>query len=166
MPTWWGREQWRKQFLSDVCCDGSTTMKSIKDGKILDVTLCYCPDWNAPSKSGRPKKAERRKSGIEEVMEKAKDGKKPPKMKRRRSTICGKWNHKADDCFVLTRLKNNNEMTTIVPVETAVNVTGEGTMEGTTVNHVTGGGTIDGMTVYHVTGGGTMEDNGQEGEYR
>jgi hypothetical protein len=44
MPTWWGREQWRKQFPSDVYCDGSTTMKSIKDGKIPDVTLRYCPD--------------------------------------------------------------------------------------------------------------------------
>jgi hypothetical protein len=54
-------------------------------------------------------------------------------------------------------------MTTIVPVETTVNVTGGGTMEGTTVNHVTGGGIMDGTTVYHVTGGGTMEDDGQEG---
>jgi hypothetical protein len=44
MLTWWRREQWRKQFPSDVYCDGSTTMKSIKDGKIPDVTLRYCPD--------------------------------------------------------------------------------------------------------------------------
>ncbi len=64
-----------------------------------------------------------------------------------------------EDCFVLTRPKNDKEMTTIVPVESAVNVTGGGTMEGMTVNHVTGGGTMDGMTVYHVTGGGTMEDD-------
>ncbi len=42
-----------------------------------------------------------------------------------------------EDCFVLTRPKNDNEMTTIVPVVTTVNVTGGGTMEGTTVNHVT-----------------------------
>ncbi len=69
-----------------------------------------------------------------------------------------------DDCFVLTRLKNDNEMTTIVPVGTTVNhVTRGGTMEGKTVNHVTGGGTMDGTTVYHVTRGGTMEDNRQEG---
>ncbi len=54
-------------------------------------------------------------------------------------------------------------MTTIVPVETTVNVTGGGIMEGTTVNHVTGGGTMDGTTVYHVTRGGTMKDDGQEG---
>ncbi len=69
-------------------------------------------------------------------MAKAKGGKKPPIMKRRRCAICGKWNHKTDYCFVLMRLKNDNEITTIVPV-------------GTTVNHV--------------TGGGTMEDDGQEG---
>jgi hypothetical protein len=163
MPTWWGREQWRKQFPSDVYCDGSTTMKSIKDGKILDVTLRYCPDRTAPNKSGLPKKAERRKSGLEEAMAKAKGKKKPPKMKRRRCAICGKWNHKTEDCFVLTRPKNDNEMTTIVPVETTVNVTGGGTMEGTTVNHVTGGGTMDGTTEYYVSGGDTMEDNGQEG---
>jgi hypothetical protein len=50
MPTWWGREQWRKQFPSDVYCDGSTTMKSLKDGKIPDVTLRYCPDWTAQTK--------------------------------------------------------------------------------------------------------------------
>jgi hypothetical protein len=43
-------------------------MKSIKDGKIPDVTLRYCPDWTAPNKSGRPKKAERHKSGHEEAM--------------------------------------------------------------------------------------------------
>jgi hypothetical protein len=72
MPTWWGREQWHKQFPSDAYCDGSTTMKSIKDGKILDVTLRYCPDWTAPNKSGHPKKAERHKSGLEEAMAKAK----------------------------------------------------------------------------------------------
>jgi hypothetical protein len=191
MPAWWGREQWRKQFPSNVYCDGNTTMKSIKDGKIPDVTLRYCPDWTAPNKSGHPKKAERRKSVLEEATAKAKGEKKPPKMKRRRCAICGKWNHKTEDCFVLARLKNDKEMTTIVPVETTVNVTGGstikgttvnhvtgggtmevktvnyvtggGTMEGTTVNHVTSGGTMDGTTVYHVTGGGTMEDNGQEG---
>ncbi len=43
-------------------------------------------------------------------------------------------------------------MTTIVPVETTVNVTGGSTMEGTTVNHVTGGGTMEVTTVNHVTG--------------
>ncbi len=96
-------------------------------------------------------------------MAKAKGEKKPPKMKRRRCAICGKWNHKTDYGFVLTRLENDKEMTTIVPVETTVNVTGGSTMEGTTVNHVTGGGTMDGTTVYHVTRGGTMEDDGQEG---
>jgi hypothetical protein len=41
-----------------------------------------------------------------------------------------------ENCFVLTRRKNDNEMTTIVPM---------------------------GMTVDHVTGGGRMEDDGQDG---
>jgi hypothetical protein len=135
-------------------------MKSIKDGKIPDVTLCYCPDWTAPNKSGHPKKAERCKSGLEEAMAKAKGKKKPPKMKRRRCAICAKGNHKTEDCFVLTRPKNDNEMTTIVPM-------------GTTLKHVTGGGRMEddgqegavtmGTTVNHVTGGGRMEDDGQEG---
>jgi hypothetical protein len=137
-------------------------MKSIKDGKIPDVTLRYCLDWIAPNKNGRPKKAEQHKSGLKEAMAKAKGKKKPPKIKRRRCAIFGKWNHKTEGCFVLTKPKNDNEITTVVPVEMTVNVTGGGTMEGTTVNHVTGGGTMDGTAVYHVTRGGTMEDNGQE----
>jgi hypothetical protein len=66
-------------------------------------------------------------------MAKAKGKKKPPKMKRRRCEICEKWNHKTEDRFVLTRPKNDKEMTTIVPVETTVNVRG-GTMEEMTVN--------------------------------
>jgi hypothetical protein len=106
------------------------------------------PGLDCTEKSGHAKKDKRRKSGIEEAMAKAKGEKKPPKMKRWRCAICGKWNHKIDDCFVLTRLKNDKEMTMIVPVETTVNFTGGGTMEGTTVNHVTGGGTMDGLTVF------------------
>jgi hypothetical protein len=90
MPFWWGREQRRKRFPSDLYCDGSTTMKSIKDGKIRNVTLRYYLDWTAPNKSGRPKKAEHCKSGLEEAMAKAKGKKKPPKMKRRRCAICAK----------------------------------------------------------------------------
>jgi hypothetical protein len=82
------------------------------------------------------KKAERHKSGLEKAMAKAKGGKKPPKMKRRRCAICAKWDHKMEDYFVLTRRKNDNEMTMIVPM---------------------------GTTVDHVTGGGRMEDDGQEG---
>jgi hypothetical protein len=160
MPFWWGREKWRKQFPSDLYCDGSTTMKSIKDGNIPDVTLRYCPDWTAPNISGHPKKAEGCKSGLEEETAKAKGKKKPPKMKRMRCAICAKWNHKTENCFVLTRPKNDNEMTTIVPM-------------GTTVNHVTRGGRMEdngqegvvtmGTTVNHITAGGRMEDNGQEG---
>jgi hypothetical protein len=81
---------------------------------------------------------QRRLSGINRALKRQwlkQSGKNPPKMKRRRCAICGKWNHKTEECFVLTRHKNDNEMTTIVPV-------------GTTVNHV--------------NGGGTMEDNGQD----
>jgi hypothetical protein len=159
-------------------------MKSIKDGKIPDVTLHYCPDWTAPNKSGRPKKAERRKSGLEEVMAKAKGEKKPPKIKRRRCAICAKWNHKMEDFFVLTRPKNDNEMTRIVLMGTMVkHIAGGGRMEdnrqegavtmGSTVNHVTGGGRMEddgqegavtmGAILNHATGGGRMEDDGQEG---
>ncbi len=91
-----------------------------------------------------PKKAERHKSGLEKAMGKRKGGKKPPKMKRRRCAICAKWNHKMEDCLVLTRRKNDNELTTISPT------VGVEMLAGAT-------------TVEHVTGGGTMDDNGQEG---
>jgi hypothetical protein len=63
-------------------------MKSIKDGKIPDVTLHSRPDWTAPNKSGRPKKAEQHKSGLEEAMAKAK-GKKKPAKHRRNSCVIG-----------------------------------------------------------------------------
>jgi hypothetical protein len=82
------------------------------------------PGLDCRTKSGRPKKAEQRKLGIEEVMAKVKGEMKAPQMKRRRCAIFGMWNNKTDDCFVLRRLKNDNEMTTIIPVETTVNVTG------------------------------------------
>ena len=65
-------------------------------------------------------------------------------MKRRRCAICAKWNNKTEDCVVLTRRKNDNELTTIIPM-VGVKMLARA------------------MTVEHVTGGGTMDDNGQEG---
>ncbi len=91
-----------------------------------------------------PKKAERHKSSLEKVMGKGKGGKKPLKMKRRRCAICAKWNHKTKGCFALTICKNDNELTTIIPM-VGVKMLARA------------------MTVEHVTGGGTMDDNGQEG---
>ena len=107
MPYWWGREQWRRQFPDDVFADFSSTMKSIKDGKIPDPSYRYCPDWTAPNKSGRPKKNDQKKSGIEMAMENKK-GDRKKSVKRIRCQICGKWNHKTKDCFILTRHQKNN----------------------------------------------------------
>ena len=109
MPYWWGREQWRRQFPDDVFADFPSSMKSIKDGKIPDPSYRYCPDWTAPNKSGRPKKNDRRKSGIEMAMENKK-GDRKKSVKRIRCQICGKWNHETNDCFILTRHQKNNSV--------------------------------------------------------
>jgi hypothetical protein len=77
-------------------------------------------------------------------MGKGKGGKKPPKMKRRRCAICAKWNHKTEDCVILTRRKNDNELTTIIPM-VGVEMLARAT------------------AVEHVTREGTMDDNGQTG---
>ncbi len=90
------------------------------------------------------KKAKWHKSGLEKAMGKGEGGKKPPKMKRRRCVICAKWNHKMEDCFVLTRRKNDNELTMIITT-VGVKMLARAT------------------TVEHITGGGRMDDNGQEG---
>jgi hypothetical protein len=113
MPYWWGREHWQRQFPADVYADCSITMKSIKDGNTPNASFRYCPDWTAPRKSGQPKKDERRKSGVETALEKNKGGRKKT-LKRVRCQISGKWNHKTQDCFVLTKKPKNDsdEMST------------------------------------------------------
>ncbi len=70
MPIWWKRKQWREQFPLDVYAKANITIKSVKEGRIPDFILRLCPDWTAANKSGRPKKGDRYKLGLEKAMAK------------------------------------------------------------------------------------------------
>ncbi len=115
MPWWWQREQWRKQLpIIDEYPSCSHTIQSIKDGHLPNHTVHYAPDWLAGNKSGRPKNAERKKSGLELAMNKAKkkmartkaskgdtNPKKRARTGRMHCQVCGKFNHATKDCFIL-----------------------------------------------------------------
>ncbi len=58
------------------------TIKSVKEGQILDFTLRLCPDWTAANKSGRPKKGKCYKSGLEKAMAMGKPGVKRDQQQR------------------------------------------------------------------------------------
>jgi len=102
MPYWWMRSHWRVQIPQDVLMANNITIGSVKSGSQPDTNLCYCPDWTANNKSGRPKKDARKKSVIE-----AATGKKGPKkssgVKRARlyCQCCGMYNHTTNDCWNL-----------------------------------------------------------------
>ncbi len=79
-----------------------------------DYTIRYAPDWIAGKKSGRPKDAARKKSGLEVAMAKSRkkmkqtdsggDDKIAKKKKgegRIRCELCGKFNHELKDCALL-----------------------------------------------------------------
>ncbi len=51
MLMWWKREQWQVQFLLDVYFGTNITIKSVKELRILDLSLRLCPDWTSTSKS-------------------------------------------------------------------------------------------------------------------
>jgi hypothetical protein len=89
MPVWWKRSQLRVQFPLDVYADAKLTIKTIKEGRIPDHRLRLCPDWTAANKSGRPKKGERHKSGLEKATAKANGAKNATAKKRRRCLVCG-----------------------------------------------------------------------------
>ena len=74
MPIWWKRTQWREQFPLDVYAKANITIKSMKEGQIPDFSLRLCPDWTGVNKSGRPKKGERHKLGLEKAMATGKPG--------------------------------------------------------------------------------------------
>jgi hypothetical protein len=116
MPWWWRREHWQKQLPKDVYPSCSHTIQSIKENRLPDYTIRYAPDWVAGKKSGRPKDAERKKSGLELAMTKARkkmkrtdssgEDKRARKKKgegRIRCEICGKFNHESKDCTLLQR---------------------------------------------------------------
>ena len=97
MPYWWTRKTWQLQFPLEeepVC---NVRLEQIKATRNKDIFLRYCPSWSAPNKAGRPKKGERRKSGIEIAM--GKRGAKKPRKLRLYCQICGKHNHVANDCW-------------------------------------------------------------------
>jgi len=104
MPIWWKRKQWREQFPLDVYAEANITIKSVKEGRIPDFTLRLCPDWKGGKKSGRPKKGERYKLGLEKAMAKGKPGaKRVSATKRRRCLVCGKFGHNSEGCWLLEK---------------------------------------------------------------
>ncbi len=99
MTIWWKRKQWREQFLLDVYAEANITIKSVKEGQIPDFTLRLCPNWTGANKSGRPKKGERYKLGLEKAMAKGRPGaKRGSATKRRRCLVCGKFRHGSEGC--------------------------------------------------------------------
>ena len=53
--------------------EANITIKYVKEGQIPD-SLRFCPNWNAANKSGRLKKGECRKLGLEKTMATGKPG--------------------------------------------------------------------------------------------
>ena len=114
MPWWWRREQWQKQLPKDVYPSCSHTIQRIKENHLPDYTIHYAPDWIARKKSGRPKDAARKKSGLVVAMAKSRkkmkrtdssgDDKIAKKKKREgriHCELCEKFNHKSKDCTLL-----------------------------------------------------------------
>ena len=97
MPHWWTRNTWQLQFPIDeqpVCCVNLAQIKSTNNPNNL---FRYYPVWLAPNKVGRPKKGERRKSGIETAMNNKREVKR--RNLRLYCQICGKHNHSSKDCW-------------------------------------------------------------------
>ena len=107
MPIWWKRKQWREQFPLDVCTEANITIKSVKEGQVLDFTLHLRPNWTAVNKSGRPKKGEHYISGLEKAMARGKPrAKRGSATKRRRCLVCRKFGHNSEGCWLLNKGKN------------------------------------------------------------
>jgi hypothetical protein len=97
MPHWWTRSTWQLQFPIEeepVC---TVKLAEIKSSKNRNNFIRYCPLWSAPNKAGRPKKGERRKSGLEAAMGKKREVKRHKL--RLYCQICAKHNHTAKDCW-------------------------------------------------------------------
>ncbi len=75
------------------------SMSSIIADNEPDHNLCYCPNWTANQKSGRPKKDKRKKSVLESATG-SKGTKREIGLKRaqRYCQICGKYNHITNEC--------------------------------------------------------------------
>ena len=97
MPHWWTCNTWQLQFPLDkepVC---SVNLAQFKSTNNPNNFFWYCPLWSAPNKAGRPKKGERRKSGIKTPMNKKREVKRHKL--RLYCQICGKHNHTSKDCW-------------------------------------------------------------------
>ena len=90
MPSWWTRKKWQLQFPLEQEAVCAVSLENIKATTNRDKLIKYCPSWSAPNKPGRPKKNERRKSGIEITM--GKRSAKKPKRLRLYCQIYGKHN--------------------------------------------------------------------------
>ncbi len=102
MPYWWTRAHWRKQIPQEPLGNTNVSMSSIIAENEPDHNLCYCPDWTANQKSGRPKKDKRKKSVLESATG-SKGAKRATGVKRawRYCQICGKYNHITNECWKL-----------------------------------------------------------------
>ena len=103
MPYWWTRAHWRVQIPQEALGITNVTMSGVIADSEPDHNLCYCPDWTANQKSGRPKKDKRKPSVLESAM--GSKGKKRPtglKRARRYCQICGKHYHITNECWRLS----------------------------------------------------------------
>jgi hypothetical protein len=89
MPYWWTRKTWQLQFPLEEELVCNVRLEQTKATRNRDNFLRYCPTWSAPNKAGRPKKGERRKSGIEIAMGK-RGAKKPCKLRLYVANDCWK----------------------------------------------------------------------------
>ncbi len=88
----------------DVYAKANITIKSVKEGQTPDFSLLLCPDWTEANKSGRPKKGERHKSGLEKAMTNGKPGaKRVSATKRQRCLVCRKFGHDSEGCWLLEK---------------------------------------------------------------
>jgi hypothetical protein len=83
----------------------------MEEGQIPDFTLRLCPDWTVANKSGRPKKGDRYKSGLEKAIAMGKPGaKRGSATKKWRYVVCGKFGHEFEGCWLLDKGNNMEEV--------------------------------------------------------
>ena len=79
----------------------------MKEGQIPDFSLRLCPIWTGANKSGRPKKGDHYKLGLEKAMTKGKPGaKRVSATKRWRCLVCQKFGHNSEGCWLLEKGEN------------------------------------------------------------
>ena len=107
MLIWWRRTQWREQLPLDVYAEANIIIKSVKEGRIPELSFRLWPDWTGPNKSGCPKMGECHKLRLEKAMAKGKPGAKwVSTTKRRRCLVCGKFGHDSEGYWLLEKREN------------------------------------------------------------